>query len=57
MALEVEAFYLNFVTTTYGETASTAAKSEFWILALTIMKVICKELGKVRVDSDTAYGL
>ena len=54
MALEVEAFYLNFVTTTYGETASTAVKSEFWILALTMMKVICKELGKVRVDLGTA---
>ena len=56
MEAEVEAFHLNLVTTTYREVVSSAGGEECWTVALKAMRVIWRELRKVRVEPETAYG-
>ena len=54
--MEIEAFQLQLVTTTYGEGAGESGMSEFWTVVLTMVWVIWRELRKVRVEAETVYG-
>ena len=56
MAAEVEAFHLHLVTTTYGEAVLSAGGAEIWTLVLTMVRVIWRELRKLQVELETAYG-
>ena len=56
LATKIEAFQLHLLTTTYGEGAGAAGKSDFWTVVLTMVRVICMELWMVRVEAETAYG-
>ena len=40
----------------YGENAPDSCRAELWTVVLTMARVIYKELGKVQVDTETAYG-
>ena len=57
MDAEVEAFHLHLVTTTYGEALSSAGRAECLAKGLTTTRVIWREFRKVRMESETAYGL
>ena len=52
----VEAFQLHLVTKTYGEGSGAAGKEECWTLVLTMVRVIWRELRKVRLVAEMAYG-
>ena len=54
---EIEAFQLHLAIMTYGEGAGAAGKAERWTVVLTIVQVIWRELRKVRLDTETEYGL
>ena len=56
MADEVEVFHLHLVATTSGESVYSAGRSEFWTVVIITMRVIWRELSKVQVESETAYG-
>ena len=57
MEADVEAFHLHLVATTYEEAVSSAGEAECWTVVLTVTRIIWRELQKVRVESETAYGL
>ena len=56
MAAEIEAFQLHFVTTNYGEVLVASGKAHYWMVVLTMVRVIWRELRKVWVEADPAYG-
>ena len=56
MASEEEASHLHLFTTTYGESVLSSGRAECWSVVLTMMRVLWRELRKVRVDSETMYG-
>ena len=51
----MEAFHLHLVTTTHGEAVYSTVRAELLTVILTMMRVIWRELRKVRVDSETSY--
>ena len=53
---EIEAFQLHLAIMTYGEGAGAAGKTECWAVVLTMVRVIWRELSKVRVEADAVYG-
>ena len=56
LVAEIKEFQLHLVTTTYGEGAGSEGKVECWTLVLTIVRVVWRELPKVRVEAGKAYG-
>ena len=44
------------MTTEYGEITTAAGKEECWIVVITLVRVIWRELRKLRVEAETAYG-
>ena len=44
------------VTTAYGEGEGAAGKAECWTIVLTMVQVIWRDLRKVRVEAEMAYG-
>ena len=54
--VEIEAFRLHLITTTYGEGEGAAVKAYCWTVFLTMIRVIWRELRKVREEAETAYG-
>ena len=56
LAAEIEAFQMHLVNTTHGEGVVAAGTTEFWNVVLTMVRVIWRDLGKVRVEAETAYG-
>ena len=56
MSSEVEDFHIYLVTTTYGEAVSSAGRAYCFILVLTMMRVIWRDLRKVRLESEMSYG-
>ena len=57
LAAEIEAIQIHLVTTTCREVDMAAGKAECCTVVLTMVRVICRELRKVRVEAETAYGL
>ena len=55
LAAEIEAFQLNFVTTTYEKGGVAVGKAECWTLVLTMVLVIWKGLRNVRLEVETSY--
>ena len=55
-AAEIEVFHLHLITTTYRDAISGSGKSECWLVVLTMVRVICRELRKVRVQLETDFG-
>ena len=55
MAAKVEAFHLHLVTTTFGNAVSSTGRAACWTVLITMIIVIWRELGKVRVDSEKSY--
>ena len=47
---------MHLVNTTHGEGVVAAGTTEFWNVVLTMVRVIWRDLGKVRVEAETAYG-
>ena len=56
MVAELEAFCLHLVTSTSGEVLPSKGRAYYWTVVLTMIRVIWRELRKVRVKSETAYG-
>ena len=56
LAAEIKVFWLNLVTTTYGEWVGATGKAECWTVVLTVVWVICRELRKVGGEAKTVYG-
>ena len=56
LSTEIEAFQLHLVTTTYGEESGAVGKAKYWTLVLTKLRVIWKDLRKVIVEAERAYG-
>ena len=56
MAAEVESFRLHLVTNSFREAVSSARIVELCTVVLTMMRFIWRELRKVQVESETAYG-
>ena len=52
---EIEAFQIHMVTTTYREVEMAAVRSECWTVVITMVRVIWRDLRKVRVEAETAY--
>ena len=55
LTAEIEAFQLHLVTTTYGEAAGTVGKSECCTVVLMMVRVVWRDIRKVRVEEETAY--
>ena len=55
-AAEIEVFHLHLITTTYRDAISGSGKSECWLVVLTMVRIICIELIKVRVKSENNFG-
>ena len=53
---DIEAFQLHLVTTTYGEGAGASEKAECWTVVIKIVQVIWREIRKVSIEAETAYG-
>lgn len=51
LVTEIEAFHLHFVTTTYGDAISGSRKYEFYLVVLNMVRVIWRELRKVRFQA------
>ena len=53
---EIEAFQLHSVTMTYGAGAVATGKSECRTVVLTMIRVIWRDISKVRVEAEMEYG-
>lgn len=51
----VDSFFLYLVTTTYGSAPTKEGKAECWTVVLTMLRVVWRELRKVRVVAESAY--
>ena len=56
LADEIEVFQIHLVTMAYGKGSGAMGKAECWTVVLTMVRVIQRELMKVRVEVDTVYG-
>ena len=52
----MEAFKLHLVTTTYGEGEGAAGKAECWTKVIKMVRIIWRDLSRVRVEAETLYG-
>ena len=55
--LEIEAFHLHLVATTYGDAASGSSRTELWLAKITMVRVIWIDILKIHVLVETSYGL
>lgn len=53
---EVDTFFNYLLTTMYGASPTAAGRTECWTVVLTLLQVVWRELRKVRVVAETAYG-
>ena len=57
LAADIEAIQMHLVTTTCREGDMAAGIEECCTVVLTMVRVIWRELRKVRVEAETSYGL
>ena len=53
---DIEALWLHLVITTYVESEILKGKSEYWMMVITMVGLLCSELIKVLVGLETSYG-
>ena len=46
----------SLVTTTYGDVSMAAVKAKCWMVLITMVRIIWRDIRKVRVEVETAYG-